>query len=193
MRNLAENAAAAFDHLHRQTQLVDLRSKRQVVVFTMTPEPPHICVLDFAENLVEAATLRGYLDARGYRDQNDPTLPAQPTFRKELGEPVFTAIPAESSSQYIKLKTKDDLTSKHLALREIWQTRAFFREPMHEMSVYISSTRQMWPRLWKSEKQSTTGYEIMTSIRLSTERFNGYEGCIVLQNANTLPLHPHRR
>ncbi len=94
MRNLAENAAAAFGHLHRQTQLVDLRSKRQVVVFTMTPEPPHICLLDFAENLTEAAIRRGYLDARGYRDQDDPTQPAQPTFRKELGEPVFAAVAA---------------------------------------------------------------------------------------------------
>jgi predicted acylesterase/phospholipase RssA len=98
MRNLAENAAAAFSHLHHQTQSVDLRSKRQVVVFTMTPKPPHLCVLDFADNLTDAAIRRGYLDARGYRDQNDPTLPAQPTFRKELGEPVFAAIAAEASS-----------------------------------------------------------------------------------------------
>jgi predicted acylesterase/phospholipase RssA len=99
MRNLAENAAAAFGHLHRQTQLVDMRSKRQVVVFTMTPEPPHICLLDFAENLTDTAIRRGYLDARGYRDQNDPTLPAQPTFRKELGEPVFAAVAAGAASQ----------------------------------------------------------------------------------------------
>lgn len=99
MRNLAENAAAAFSHLHHQTQSVDLRSKRQVVVFTMTPEPPHLCVLDFADNLIDTAIRRGYLDARGYRDQNDPTLPAQPTFRKELGEPVFAAIAAEASTQ----------------------------------------------------------------------------------------------
>ena len=98
MRNLAENAAAAFGHLHRQTQLVDLRSKRQVVVFTMTPEPPHICLLDFAENLIDTEIRHGYLDARGYRDQNDPTLPAQPTFRKELGEPVFAQITAQPSS-----------------------------------------------------------------------------------------------
>ena len=43
------------------------------------------------------------------------------------------------------------------------------------------------------KKQSITGYEIMTSIRprylrsTLTERFNGYEVCIVLQNANALP------
>ena len=66
-----------------------------------------------------------------------------------------------------------------------------FSEPIHLSDVYlpVHATR----RGKESEKQSITGYEIMTSIRLSTERFNGYEGCIVLQNANTLPLHPHRR
>ena len=66
-----------------------------------------------------------------------------------------------------------------------------FSEPIHLSDVYlpVHATR----RGKESEKQSITGYEIMTSIRLSTERFNGYEGCIVLQNANALPLHPHRR
>ena len=66
-----------------------------------------------------------------------------------------------------------------------------FSEPIHLSDVYlpVHATR----RDEESEKQSITGYEIMTSIRLSTERFNGYEGCIVLQNANAQPLHPHRR
>ena len=70
---------------------------------------------------------------------------------------------------------------------------------MQGMSVYICSTRRMWSRNKESEKQSITEYKIMTSIRPSylrstpTERFNGYEGCIVSQDANTLPLHPHRR
>ena len=71
-----------------------------------------------------------------------------------------------------------------------------FSEPIHLSDVYlpVHATR----RDEESEKQSITGYEIMTSIRLSTERFNGYEGCIVLQNANALRNihldgHPHRR
>jgi predicted acylesterase/phospholipase RssA/ABC-type phosphate/phosphonate transport system substrate-binding protein len=80
-RNFAENAAAAFVHLHRQTQLVDARSKKQVVVFTLAPEPPYLCVLDFAENLLSASIEDGYEDAR---------LGAR--FRKELGEPVFTPV-----------------------------------------------------------------------------------------------------
>ena len=72
-----------------------------------------------------------------------------------------------------------------------------FSEPIHLSDVYlpVHATR----RGKESEKQSITEYEIMTSIRPSylrstlTERFNGYEGNIVLQNANALPLHPHRR
>ncbi|MBW3600958.1 MAG: patatin-like phospholipase family protein, partial [Planctomycetes bacterium] len=84
-RNFAENAAAALVHLHRQTQLADARSKKQVVVFTLAPEPPHLCVLDFAENLLAASIQRGYNEAR---------LGAR--FRKELGEPVFTPVRQES-------------------------------------------------------------------------------------------------
>jgi len=71
-----------------------------------------------------------------------------------------------------------------------------FSEPIHLSDVYLPVHATQYIRTGRdeeSEKQSITGYEIMTSIRLSTERFNGYEGCIVLQNANALPLHPHRR
>ena len=72
-----------------------------------------------------------------------------------------------------------------------------FSEPIHLSDVYlpVHATR----RGRESEKQSITGYEIMTSIRPSylrstlTERFNGSKGCIVLQDANAQPLHPHRR
>jgi hypothetical protein len=87
-RNFAENAAAAFVHLHRQTQLVDARSKKQVVVFTLAPEPPHLCVLDFADNLLAKSIQTGYDDAD--RGAN---------FRKELGEPVFTLVEDEPVSQ----------------------------------------------------------------------------------------------
>jgi len=89
-RNFVENAATAFTHLHRQTQLVDVRSKRQVVVFTLTPQPPHMCVLDFADNLIEASIEQGYRDARGEVEQGIGTFARFPRFRKELGEPVFT-------------------------------------------------------------------------------------------------------
>ena len=82
-----------------------------------------------------------------------------------------------------------------------------FGEPIHLSDVYLPVHATQYIRTGRgkdSEKQSITGYEIMTSIRPSylrstmTERFNGYEGCIVLQNANMLPCfhlngQPHRR
>jgi len=89
-RNLAENAAAAFSHLHKQTQLVDMRSKQQVVVFSLFPEPPHMCVLDFTDVLIEASIQRGYEDARG-NSESQPTV-SKSNFKKELGEPVFVRI-----------------------------------------------------------------------------------------------------
>ncbi len=82
---------------------------------------------------------------------------------------------------------------------DAFQEKTISCEPIQEKSVYICSTRRIQLRNKESEKQSITGYEIMSSIRPSftrsamTERFNGYEGCIASQDANTLPLHPHRR
>ena len=85
-RNLVENTAAAFVHLHKQTQLVDVRSKRQVDVFTLVPDPPHMCVLDFADNLIEASIQRGYRDVRAEEGY------AKRRFRKEPGLPLFSRI-----------------------------------------------------------------------------------------------------
>lgn len=97
-KSLASNAAAAFEHLHKQTQLVDLRSKRYVVIFTLVPKPPHICTVDFTDTLIERSIQNGYLDARGKSstDQNHSTLPS---FRKELGEPVFTDVTSSSKNR----------------------------------------------------------------------------------------------
>ncbi|NUQ61186.1 MAG: patatin-like phospholipase family protein [Pirellulales bacterium] len=86
-RHFAQNVLAALSHLHKQTQLADVRSKQQVMVFTLTPEAPHLCVLDFADNLIDASIQRGYRDARGESD--DGGLVGVPRFRKELGAPVF--------------------------------------------------------------------------------------------------------
>lgn len=77
--NFVQNAAAAFTHLHKQTQNVDKRSRQQVVVFSLQPSPPHLCVLDFSSNLLEESI------ARGYRDAAD-------RFKKEPGEPVFSRL-----------------------------------------------------------------------------------------------------
>ncbi len=90
--NLAENAASAFEHLLKQTQLIDLRSKQQIVVFTLAPEEQKLCVLDFSNNLVEQNIIKGYRDARSEIEVNGIVRKGQPLFKKELGEPVFSPI-----------------------------------------------------------------------------------------------------
>jgi len=88
-RNFVENAAAAFRHLYQQSQLVDTRSRGEVVIFTLAPEPPHLCVLDFADNLIEAAVAKGYREARGETSSDDGELAGPGRFHKEPGEPLF--------------------------------------------------------------------------------------------------------
>jgi hypothetical protein len=80
-------------------------------------------------------------------------------------------------------------------------------EPILLTDVYLPVHAPQYFRTGRgkeSDTRSITGYEIMTSIRpgktrsTRTERFNGDEGCSVLQNANMLRSahyfgHPHRR
>jgi len=80
-------------------------------------------------------------------------------------------------------------------------------EPIQLTDVYLPVHAPQYFRTGRgkeSEKRSIIGYEIMTSIRpgktrsTRTKRVNGYEGCSVLQNKNTLRSahyfgHPHRR
>lgn len=88
-RNLLENATAAYRHLYQQSQLVDTRSRGEVVIFTLAPQPPHVCVLDFADNLIEGAVAKGFREAGG-RLPNDGRVVAGPgRFHKEPGEPLF--------------------------------------------------------------------------------------------------------
>jgi predicted acylesterase/phospholipase RssA len=84
--NFLKNATSSFRHLHRQAQLLDARSRGKVTVFGLSPEPPHICVLDFADNLIAASIDRGYHDASQDAASGDLR------FRKELGEPVFVDV-----------------------------------------------------------------------------------------------------
>ncbi len=89
--NFAENVAAAIDQLQRQTQQVDMRSKRNVRVFTLAPQPPHICLLDFADNLIEASIEQGYQDASG-ETKARPGRVKHRWFEEELGRPIFVEI-----------------------------------------------------------------------------------------------------
>jgi predicted acylesterase/phospholipase RssA/ABC-type phosphate/phosphonate transport system substrate-binding protein len=92
LSHLAGNAAAAIDHLHKLTQLVDLRSKQHVVVFTLTPQKAGICVLDFTDTLIEKTIKQGYADAKGILLDKPHLAGVRPTFRKELGEPTFIPV-----------------------------------------------------------------------------------------------------
>jgi predicted acylesterase/phospholipase RssA/ABC-type phosphate/phosphonate transport system substrate-binding protein len=94
-RNFLGNAAAAYKHLYQQSQLVDTRSRGEVVIFTLAPEPPHLCVLDFADNLIEAAVAKGYREARGQSAGGDPQVGGLPRFHKEPGEPLFVDLPSD--------------------------------------------------------------------------------------------------
>jgi hypothetical protein len=96
--NFATNAVASFSHLYEQSQLLDARARGKVAIFTLAPDPPHLCVLDFADNLIEDAIARGYADARGHSSEDlnvrtrGATSAARARFRKEHGEPVFVEL-----------------------------------------------------------------------------------------------------
>jgi predicted acylesterase/phospholipase RssA/ABC-type phosphate/phosphonate transport system substrate-binding protein len=93
-KNLATNALAAYSHLFKQSQLADNRSAKQVSVFTLQPDPPHLCVLDFADILIEKSIERGYNDARGEIWHDGRSTTGVPRFRKSFGVPTFSDIRA---------------------------------------------------------------------------------------------------
>jgi predicted acylesterase/phospholipase RssA len=112
--NFLTNAVASFEHLYEQSQLLDARSRGRVAIFSLSPQPPHLCVLDFADNLIEDSIERGYHDVAGkpFRDADDDDSPGtieplfrrspgEPRFRKELGEPVFVDLspPADATER----------------------------------------------------------------------------------------------
>jgi hypothetical protein len=90
--NFLQNATASLDHLYDQAQLLDTRSRGKVSVYTLAPEPPHLCVLDFADNLIRGAAVKGYRDASGRAEGDGASGAGRPRFRKEPGEPVFREV-----------------------------------------------------------------------------------------------------
>ena len=99
-KNFIANVAAAIGHLQQQTAQVDRRSKQHVRVFTLEPRPPHLCILCFADNLIERAICNGYFDATGNRhpDCGEPDdVTADRTaaghwFEEDLGPPQFVEV-----------------------------------------------------------------------------------------------------
>lgn len=83
--NFLGNSVAAFEHLYQQAQLLDAHSRGHVVVFSLSPLPPHLCVIDFADNLIAESIAKGYRQAGGERD-------SAPAYRKELGQPQFVEV-----------------------------------------------------------------------------------------------------
>lgn len=85
--NFLQNTTSSVRHLHRQAQLLDARSREKVTIFSLSPEPPHICIIDFADNLVRQSI------EQGYRDADIDATGNTPRFLKEIGQPVFREVP----------------------------------------------------------------------------------------------------
>ena len=75
--SMAGNFLGAFDHLFDQAQLIDVRSREAVYIYTIRPKagPDSISVLDFNARMIQAAINRGKRDAK------------EPNFEKQLGQP----------------------------------------------------------------------------------------------------------
>ena len=84
------NISAALTHLYDQAQLTDARTKEQAMLFNLAPRPPHIGLLDFAGNLIDASLAKGYREVHG-DDHEAASRP--PPFRKEVGVPHFVSLP----------------------------------------------------------------------------------------------------
>ena len=89
-KNLLQNAGGAVEHLWLQAQQVDARTHGNVIIYSLRPQPPHVCLLDFADNLIQKSIDKGYREARG--EIAGGKLVGQPRFRKELGKPHFWTV-----------------------------------------------------------------------------------------------------
>ncbi|MFN8392160.1 MAG: PhnD/SsuA/transferrin family substrate-binding protein [Bdellovibrionota bacterium] len=76
------NINAALNHLYDQAQLLDTRSKEQVLTFTVAPQPPHIGLLDFSDNLIAHSITKGYREGGGKGTETS-------NYHKELTKPQF--------------------------------------------------------------------------------------------------------
>ncbi len=94
--NFLQNGLAAIGHLYDQSQAIDTRSHGKVAIFTLAPDPPHICLLDFSDNLIRDAARKGYRDAAGHASAKSKSGGSdgkgRARFQKELGEPLFREV-----------------------------------------------------------------------------------------------------
>ena len=89
------NVSAALTLLYDQAQLTDARTKDQAMIFNLAPRPPHIGLLDFASNLIDASLAKGYREVHG---DNDPGAAQPPPFLKEVGVPHFVRLPSPNDA-----------------------------------------------------------------------------------------------
>ena len=91
-KNVLAYEAGVFGHdgdNARSAQLTDVRTKERAMLFNLAPRPPHIGLLDFASNLINASLDKGYREVRG---EDDRGAPQPPPFRKEVGLPHFVLL-----------------------------------------------------------------------------------------------------
>ena len=96
-KNLADGMLRGFGHLFQQSQLSDKRSKDAVMVFTLESRfQPKLCVLDFANVLVEQGIYHGRQDVTQELRHQDNFPPNQllPPFIVTYGQPRFEEIVA---------------------------------------------------------------------------------------------------
>jgi predicted acylesterase/phospholipase RssA len=81
------NMGAAITFLYDQAQLVDVRSRSRVALYTLYPSAPHIGLLDFSEPLIEASLAKGYREASGVPTSSQGYQGG--ALHKALGPPRF--------------------------------------------------------------------------------------------------------
>ena len=101
--NLIQNVLASFNHLHYQAQLIDIRAKGEIVVFSIAPKESYLGLLDFSKYWIEKGINAGENDASYGITKESETLENDasygitkgsetPCFRKSLGKPFFTEV-----------------------------------------------------------------------------------------------------
>ena len=63
-----------------------------MVAFTLNWTSTHLCVIDFADNLIDRVIRKGYREARCLPFNGQALNPIRPNFVKDPGEPVFSEV-----------------------------------------------------------------------------------------------------
>ncbi len=103
-----------------------------------------------------------------------------------LSTTVVIGVPNDSDEKVFRL-----LSTAQDPIRfdpvDAFQENHFLANQCNRTALYLQHATNT-VAVKESEKQSITGYEIMTSIRLSTERLNGYEGLYRVARREYAPL-----